>query len=317
MTQPRGVASFVALANNEVYGLPEQSALVSSYAQELSAALAGGTAQQKSLSVSGAALVSHSYPDGVVRVRTRKNSPPEPLLAPGEEEEVALMMTHPDGCYLWVAYATGKIEVMGLSFLPKDLSLSLSDEVVPLFAHSDRVNALELCPEFSLAVSGSDDGSSIIWDLKSICYVRTLPHDGPVTVVAASKTSGDLATVCQTDGSSSRLSLFSCNGVLASQETCEPPVLSLAFSPAPEGSSCNALATGHANGNVRLWSSWDLTPVRDVDTAQTSPVVALVWSLNCQNLFLSTAAKELVVYEKADVTGMGNAPKYINLTTMT
>ncbi len=311
VTQPRGVASFTALANNEVYGLPERSALVSRYAQEVATALVGA---QRSYSVSGAALVSHSYPDGVVRVRLRKHSAPEPLLAP--PGDVALLRTHPDASHVWVAYETGKIDVVGLNFSPKELSLSLSDEVIPLFAHSSRINGLELCPEFSVALSGSDDSTAVVWDLKSVCYVRSLPHEGPVTVVAISKTSGDLATVCFKGESRSKLTLFSVNGVLAATQECESAVLSLCFSPAPEGVSCNSLAAGFANGTVRLWSSWDLSPVRDVDTSQASPVVAIAWSLNCQNLYLSTSGRELIVYEKADVTGMGNAPKYVNLTTM-
>ncbi len=45
-------------------------------------------------------------------------------------------------------------------------------------------------------------------------------------------------------------------------------------------------------------------------------MVALCWSHDCQNLYVSTKDQELIVFEKADVTGVGNAPKYVNLTAM-
>ena len=38
----------------------------------------------------------------------------------------------------------------------------------------------------------------------------------------------------------------------------------LAFSNAPEGLSVNVIAGGLESGLVRLWSSWDLRPLRDI-----------------------------------------------------
>ncbi len=49
------------------------------------------------------------------------------------------------------------------------------------------MNDLQLCPEFSLALSGSEDETAVVWDLKSLSYVRTIRHKGPVEVVAVSK----------------------------------------------------------------------------------------------------------------------------------
>ncbi len=313
VSQPKGTASFVALANNEVYGLPSNTTLVSRYVQEAPATSLG---VQWQFSVAGAALLCYGHPDGIVRARLRKTMPPEPFFNPSEE--VTLMQTYPDGSRVWIAYKSGKIDVIGLDFRPRDLSLVSTDEKFSLFAHTERLNSLDLCPEFSIAVSGSQDGTAVIWDLKSVSYVRTLHHEGPVKIVAASKTSGDLATISSThdSGTKNRLSLFSVNGTLAAAEICHPAVSSLTFSSSPEGVSCNVVATGHINGVVRLWNSWDLSRVRDVDTTQTSPIVSLCWSPDCQNLYTSTESGELIVFEKSDVTGMGNAPRYVNLTPM-
>lgn len=80
--------------------------------------------------------------------------------------------------------------------------------------------------------------------------------------------------------SRSLLSLFSVNGSPAASAVCRPAVRAICFSSAPEGLSCNSLATGHANGVVRLWSSWDLSPVRDVDTSQVRKINVVIEPLS-------------------------------------
>ncbi len=81
--------------------------------------------------MSGAALLSHSYPDGVVRARLRKNAAPQPFLSPPSScGGVSLLRSHPDSAHVWVAHRSGKIEVVGLAFHPKELSLSQTDEKV-------------------------------------------------------------------------------------------------------------------------------------------------------------------------------------------
>ena len=66
------------------------------------------------------------------------------------------------------------------------------------------------------------------------------------------------------------------------ERRCEPPITAAGFSSCPEGVSVNVVATGHRNGMVRLWSSWDLSPVRDIPTLQTSAVTAVAFSFDNQ-----------------------------------
>lgn len=52
-------------------------------------------------------------------------------------------------------------------------------------------------------------------------------------------------------------------------------VTCICYSGAPEGVSVNCIAAGLDTGGVKLFSSWDLTPVTYIPPAQ--PGVGLVW----------------------------------------
>jgi lysosomal-trafficking regulator len=143
----------------------------------------------------------------------------------------------------------------------------------------------------------------------------------PAKHVSVSRTSGDFAVVSQpvdVDENFSTLSLFTINGNLVSSRRCEPPIDAVTFSTSPEGVAVNVVATGHrTTGVIRLWNSWDLTPVRDIDTKVPQfSIVALAFSFDNQNLFAATSAGDVIIFEKSDVTGMQRPPKYLNLTEM-
>lgn len=130
-----------------------------------------------------------------------------------------------------------------------------------------------------------------------LCYVQSLTgHKSPVTAVSASETTGDIATVCDsgesglsndgfgpvTDrcavctsvGGGSDLRLWTVNGDLIGHVHCREIICSVAFSNQPEGMSVNVIAGGLANGVVRLWSTWDLKPVREITFSKSSkPII--------------------------------------------
>ena len=122
------------------------------------------------------------------------------------------------------------------------------------------------------------------------------------------------------------------------ERRCEPQITAVGYSSCPEGVSVNVVATGHRNGMVRLWSSWDLSPVRDIPTLQTSAVTAVAFSFDnqvCksnhsvtrshqlrsprlpQNLYAATEDGEVVIFEKSNISGLDNAPKFVDLTSLT
>lgn len=54
-----------------------------------------------------------------------------------------------------------------------------------LYAHTDAVTCLAASPAYNVVVSGSRDGTAVIWDLSRGVFVRQLRgHAGPVAAVA-------------------------------------------------------------------------------------------------------------------------------------
>lgn len=45
-----------------------------------------------------------------------------------------------------------------------------------LYCHRKRVNCLKINVSFGIVVTGSDDGTSVVWDLNSLTYVRTIDY---------------------------------------------------------------------------------------------------------------------------------------------
>ncbi|XP_043271793.1 WD repeat and FYVE domain-containing protein 3 isoform X2 [Venturia canescens] len=126
-----------------------------------------------------------------------------------------------------------------------------------LYGHIDAVTCLSSSPAYNVIVSGSRDGTAIIWDLSRCLFVRQLRgHAGPVAAVAINDLTGDIATCAAT-----WLHVWSINGEeLASVNTCVgradrmQQILCVAFSQTHEWDSQNVVMTGSTDGVVRMWS---------------------------------------------------------------
>ncbi|KAL1425186.1 hypothetical protein MTO96_019342 [Rhipicephalus appendiculatus] len=56
------------------------------------------------------------------------------------------------------------------------------------------------------------------------------------------------------------------------------------YSAAPEGTSINVLAAGCEDGCIRLWSSWDLSPVQEIRSEKCIlPIISLTYSQDQQH----------------------------------
>lgn len=294
-----------------------------------------------------------------------------------------------------------------------------------LYCHSERVACMQINVSFGIVVTGSDDGTSVIWDLNNLTYVRTIDYklssangsglsqkdvdeggrnsneeapkvrrfsfsnllnqsksdylcncdsfspnstfknkDGRldtyqsskpncvcgygVSLICISDTLGDIVTVkdftCRlaiaadksdnVDNSgderisgertkvdseaslSSDKSAFSTtssrqddqlskssviyvhtiNGSLVGFVNCDTQVTAVCYSQAPEGISVNVIVAGLANGLIRLYSSWDLSRVKEFHVSGLSlPISSLLYSRDNQLLYIAYEDGQLVV----------------------
>lgn len=124
-----------------------------------------------------------------------------------------------------------------------------------LHGHTDAVTCLAASPAYNIIVSGSRDGTAIVWDMSRYIFVRQLrDHVGLVAAVAINDLTGEIATC-----SATWLHLWSINGdCLATVNTSigsadrMQQILCVAFSMTREWDSQNVIITGSTDGVVRV-----------------------------------------------------------------
>lgn len=70
----------------------------------------------------------------------------------------------------------------------------------------------------------------------------------------------------------SSLMVHTINGDLIGQLMTDSQITAVCYSTAPEGLSVNVIATGFVDGTIKLWSSWDLAPVRHLTADMDLPI---------------------------------------------
>lgn len=126
-----------------------------------------------------------------------------------------------------------------------------------LHGHTDAVTCLAASPAYNVIVSGSRDGTAIVWDLSRFIFVRQLrDHVGLVAAVSINDLTGDIATC-----SATWLHIWSANGdALATVNTSigsadrMQQILCVTFSTTHEWDQQNVVITGSTDGVVRMWS---------------------------------------------------------------
>jgi WD40 repeat protein len=155
---------------------------------------------------------------------------------------------------------------------------------------------------FSVAVSGGQDGNCILWDHNTFCYIRTIAeHEAPVKLVTISETLGDVVSVCDSnDSEGSVLRVHTINGSLITHFTTPLEVTAICYSSAQEGVSVNVLVTGFANGTIKFWSSWDLTPVRELRADRFDrPIQCITFSADNHHLYVINSEGSIVIWGKS------------------
>lgn len=177
-------------------------------------------------------------------------------------------------------------------------TLKWKDPVI-LVRHTNTVTGIHISKEFKIVVTVANDGYAVIWDANNLKYIRSIQRPSicksPISLVTISPTLGDIVTIHDLlrDGhghyeddrfsecyeateniddfvnvsvdmnGKSLLRLHTINGKYISHITIPEKILSVCYSYVKEGTGVNVIATGLENGIIRLWSSWDLSLVRE------------------------------------------------------
>ena len=321
------MAVFTNPTHFQIFGVPKFSTVAILYNREES----NGSNKNPS-SVSGSFLLQWNQADGIVRAKLKKSEIAEPLVYFGGGS-LSVKCVEVGGHFIWFGFESGTVSAIKFAYDCKTFKLELTSHPLYLYAHRGAVTTLYTSSEFGIAITAAKDNTCVVWDMVKNqtfpTYVRTVELQTTPYLVQVSKTSGDFAVVTSDEDSSghrfdfelmknadsSTLSLFTINGRKVAERVCEPAITSLAFSTTPEGVSANAIATGHGKktGVIRLWSSWNLEPLRDISTQQYSPIIALTFSVDNQNLYAATDDDFVIIFEKANFTGLKRPPKYLNL----
>ncbi|OXB55541.1 hypothetical protein ASZ78_002654 [Callipepla squamata] len=270
-SQPHGerFGSLQALPTKAICGLSHKFCLLMIYSKEQ------GVRSMHSTDIQWSAILSWGYADNILRLKSKQSEPPVNFIQSSQFHQVTSCAWVPDSCQLFTGSKSGVITAYMNRFTSSTPSEIEMESQVHLYGHTAEITSLFVCKPYSIMISVSKDGTCIIWDLNRLCYVQSLSgHKSPVTAVSASETTGDIATVCDSVGGGSDLRLWTVNGDLVGHVHCRESICSVAFSNQPEGVSVNVIAGGLENGVVRLWSTWDLKPVREITFSKSAkPIV--------------------------------------------
>ncbi|KAJ7987343.1 hypothetical protein DPEC_G00325500 [Dallia pectoralis] len=297
-SQPHGerFGSLLALPTKAICGLSRQYCLMMIYSKEQ------GVRSMHSTDIQWSAILSWGYVDNMLRLKSKQSEPPMNFIQCSPLHQVTACAWVSDGCQLFTGSSCGVITAYTNRFsctTPTDMEV---ESQVHLYGHSSEVTGLHVCKPYSILISVSKDGTCILWDLNRLCYVQSLTgHKNPVTAVSASETTGDMATVCDSVGGGSDLRLWTVNGDLIGHVHCREIICSVAFSNQPEGVSVNVIAGGLENGVVRLWSTWDLKPVREITFPKSNrPIVSLTYSSDGHHLYTANSEGTVMAWCRRD-----------------
>ncbi|XP_060099186.1 lysosomal-trafficking regulator [Heteronotia binoei] len=297
-SQPHGerFGSLQALPTRAICGLSRKFCLLMIYSKEQ------GVRSMHSTDIQWSAILSWGYADNILRLKSKQSEPPVNFIQSSHFHQVTSCAWVPDSCQLFTGSKCGVITAYMNRFTSSTPSEIEMESQVHLYGHTAEITTLFVCKPYSIMISVSKDGTCIIWDLNRLCYVQSLTgHKSPVTAVSASETTGDIATVCDSVGGGSDLRLWTVNGDLVGHVHCREIICSVAFSNQSEGVSINVIAGGLENGVVRLWSTWDLKPVREITFPKSNkPIVSLTFSCDGHHLYTANNEGTVIAWCRKD-----------------
>ena len=313
-----GQVALTSVSQDRVFGLKPGSVALIKFAHGLNG-------QMESIP-SGVCIIHQDPITGMANAWMKKGQNPKALMPlTYGKDKVTAMASSPGQNSVWIGYESGRLLALHFEFESKTPSYCSVKSQSFLFGHEDAILDVHSSHEWSIAVTASRDGSSIIWDAKKATYVRTIrdshnSQNAPAAhrLVRIFPTNGDIVVVNE----DSDLILYSINGKqLKALRNVEPRITALALSSEADGVAVNVIATGHAKtGVIRLFSSWNLTPLADVDTGHpSSSMFSLEFTRDSKNLYVSFEDGFLVIFQRSQEEGtVSKRPSnYIDLSDMT
>lgn len=121
-------------------------------------------------------------------------------------------------------------------------------------------------------------------------------RDASTTTTSSSQASVAASSNLSESSVESALYVHTINGSLVGFVNCHTQVTAVCYSNAPEGISVNVIVVGMADGLVRLYSSWDLSRVKEFRVSGFgSPISSLMYSRDSQLLYVAYDDGQLVV----------------------
>ncbi|XP_043931740.1 lysosomal-trafficking regulator [Protopterus annectens] len=297
-SQPHGerFGSLQALPTKAICGLSRKFCLMMIYSKEQ------GVRSMHNTDIQWSAILSWGYSDNMLRLKSKQSEPPVNFIQYSQLHQVTSCAWVPDSCQLFTGSKCGVLTAYSNRFTNSTPTEIEVIGEVQLYGHTAEVTSLIVCKPYSTLISASNDGTCIIWDLNRLCYVQSLTgHKSPVIAVSASETTGDIATVCDSVAGGSDLRLWTVNGYLIGHVHCREIICSVAFSNQPEGISVNVIAGGLENGVVRLWSTWDLKPVREITFPKSNkPIISLTFSCDGHHLYTANSEGTVIAWCRKD-----------------
>lgn len=132
-------------------------------------------------------------------------------------------------------------------------------EHAELCGHRDAVLSISVCLAFGIAVTGSRDGTVIVWDITRLRLVRWLtPGDGAVQLVSACASTADF--VCISGGGRS-VRVYNVNCSLVAVDRLDTAVTAVTVAAAMPGLGLSTVVLGLQSGDVELRLLDDLSVV--------------------------------------------------------
>jgi hypothetical protein len=257
-------------------------------------------------------------PAGIVRCRQLKQHKNwYNFLVPIDDQDKITCCTSIDYRLLFMGKTSGLIEIYRIQRNKNTpAGIELIKRYLPFIAHRSPITCLYANRQFSLLISASADGMLTLWDtnryvysqilkyfyltLFSLSYVRTYKQDNQTIYhLTSSETTGDIAYL-SSSGSQWHLSYLTCNCDLIGCLTFSEQLNCLCFTSAPEGTCVNVLLGGFENGLISMWSTWDLTLLRQLDFHQlrSHPIVAMcVTKVDRRRLYVADRDRHLHTIE--------------------